>query len=595
MNSLRTRTKVICTIGPSVASPEKILELIDAGMNVARINFSHGNYDDHKKVIDMLKKAREKRGVPLAIMLDTKGPEIRIGEISGGEIAVVTGDKLVLVEIPTTAKDEIQIVPEGILKDIDEDVSVLFDDGYITSKVIAKEKGRITVKILNSGKIKSRKGVNIPGAQIDLPALTPKDIEDIIFGCKEDVDIVAASFIRSADHIQEIKKLLIQHGKADVLVLAKIENSIGVKNFDSIVQASDGIMIARGDLGVELPLKQVPMLQKMMIRNCYKVAKPVVTATQMLESMIQCPRPTRAEVSDVANAIYDSSSAVMLSGETAMGQYPIATVKMMKEIIEESEKQFDYSEFFYRDSKSSFNDISQSIALATVKTAYNSNAKAIFTYTNSGQIVRMLSRFRPKMPIIALTSNPKVYHQMALFWGANPVKPCPCSNNEEAFKIMTEYALKQKLCKYGDIVVIASGNPFGIKGTTNMMIVESIGDVLVRGYSSEGPVVHGKIAIIHTPEKKKESDVKERIVVISRFDKSYIPLLKYALGIVMHNTPDDKQSEKEAQEFARSLNLPLLIRADGALDFLKEDRSVTLDPQQGLVYKSRVGKGPEDL
>jgi pyruvate kinase len=585
---MHRRTKIICTMGPAVDSLEKILELIDAGMNVARLNFSHGTHETHLRTIGFVKQAREMRGLPIAIMLDTKGPEIRVGKIKDGAAALEMGQELFLVgeEIEGTS-ERIQIMPELVLDGINVGDQVLFDDGYIISEVVRKSQEGVYVKILNPGMIKTNKGVNIPGVAIDLPAMTEKDVADIIFGCKNDIDCIAASFIRSADHILEIKKLLVEQGKGDTLILAKIENRLGVDNFDSIIQVADGIMIARGDLGVELPLKEVPILQKMMIRKCYQASKPVVTATQMLESMIKNPRPTRAEVSDVANAIFDSTSAVMLSGESAMGAYPIEAVKMMKSIVEETEKEFNYREFFYVNTRSNYNDVSTSIALATVKTAYSLNAKAIFTYTNSGQIVRLLSRFRPKMPILAVTSNAKVYYQMALNWGVIAVKPTPCSNVREAFSIMSDFATEKKLVKYGDLVILTSGDPFGIRGTTNMMIVDSIGDVLVRASPGEGNVVHGRVAIVLSPHEKKRAQTKDRIVVIPRCDDSYLPLLSHAIGVILHNHPEDIKSERNAMQIAKSLGLPIVVRADAALNFLEDGQLVTLDPQTGRIYRGK--------
>ena len=334
-------------MGPAVEGIEKILQLIDAGMNVARINFSHGTHEQHAKVIHNLKKAREMRKIPLAIMLDTKGPEIRIGMIKGGQMQVTAGQLLALVKEEKEGDGAgVQVTPPTAIDQLTLGDRILFDDGYITSFVKEITKEGVIVEIQNSGILKNQKGVNIPDVDVNLPAMTPQDIADISFGCGADIDLIAASFIRSSDHVLEIKQLLIDQKKSDILVFAKIENRLGVKNFDSIIQVADGIMIARGDLGVELPLQEVPKLQKMMIRKCYQASKPVVTATQMLESMIKNPRPTRAEVSDVANAIYDSTSAVMLSGETAIGAYPIETVQTMHNIIDEAERDFDYREFF---------------------------------------------------------------------------------------------------------------------------------------------------------------------------------------------------------------------------------------------------------
>jgi pyruvate kinase len=591
---MHNRTKIICTIGPAVASYEKILALIDAGMNVARLNFSHGTYADHLQSIKFLKKAREEKKIPLAIMLDTKGPEIRLGMVKDEQFSVAAGQRLLLVKEETLGNEKkVQVTPPLVVDTLEVGMRVLIDDGYLITRVVEKKKEGIVIEFENPGLMKSQKGVTIPGVDIALPAMTEQDVKDITFGCEHDIDIIAASFIRSADHVIEIKNLLAKQKKPDIIVIAKIENSIGVHNFDGIIQAADGIMVARGDLGVELPLKEVPRLQKMMIRKCYQAAKPVITATQMLESMIKNPRPTRAEVSDVANAIYDSTSAVMLSGETAIGQYPIETVQMMQSIVEEAEKDFDYREFFNRTARTDYNDVSNSVALASVKTAYSAQAKGIFCFTNSGFTSRLVSRFRPEMPIVVLTPNRKIYNQMALNWGIIPVDPATAKNVQDAINIASCFALKKGIVRYGDLVVVTAGAPFGVSGTTNMMLVESIGDVLVRGRSRPGRRVHGKVTLLHASDEKRHAEIKDRIVVIARCDDSYLPLLKNALGIVLQNHPDDNDSEQYAQQAAKMLDIPILTRADGAMTLLTDGQIVTLDPHKGIVYKGSITNDDE--
>ena len=580
---MHRRTKIICTIGPAVSDEKSLEKLILAGMNVARINFSHGSHEEHKKTISILKAFRKSMGVPLAIMLDTKGPEIRVGVLPGDELRLKAGMRVRLVK-SDPKEGEIPIGPAHVVDELEVGMTVLFDDGYITSKVV--EKGAV-VEIENDGILKSRKGVNVPHGAITLPAVTEKDITDIHFGCQEDVDIVAASFVRSPDHILEIKKLLTDAGHPEMVVLAKIENAEGVKNFDSILQVADGVMVARGDLGVELPLNKVPSLQKMMIQHCYHSSKPVVIATQMLESMIHNPRPTRAEVSDVANAIYDSTSAVMLSGETAVGKYPIETVKMMRSIVEEAEKDFDYQAFFAQDSRGSYYDVSSSVALAVVKTAYSSKAKAIFAFSNSGSTARAIARFRPEFPILTMTPNEKNFHQMAINWGVVPMM-AHVDNVADGFQELSCYALKKKLALYGDLVVVSCGSPFGISGTTNTMIVENIGDVLVRGLASKGERVYGKVAMILSSDLNNAYRARGRIVVLSTCNDSFLPLLGHATAIVLQNHPDDKASEKSAKAAAKSFNIPLLARADHALTILKEGQLITIDPVKGLIFKGAL-------
>ena len=472
---MATRTKIVCTMGPAVAGYDQILALIDAGMSVARLNFSHGTQEEHRVVIENLKQARTEKEVPLAIMLDTKGPEIRVGKMLGDAVALQAGQELLLVadEIEGDAKS-IHVAPASVLGSLHVKMTVLFDDGCIVATVVKKTQDGPIIQIQNDGILRTHKGVNIPGANIVLPAMTEQDVKDIIFGCEQDVDVIAGSFIRSAEHVHEIKKLLAQQKKSNIFVIAKIENALGVQNFESILAAADGIMVARGDLGVELPLREVPRLQKMMIRRCYQAFKPVVTATQMLDSMIKNPRPTRAEVSDVANAIYDATSCAMLSGETAMGKYPIESLEMMRSIIEETEKDFPYRDFFERDGRLESKEVSVSVALSAVKTAYTSGAKAIFAFTNSGFTARIISRFRPQMPIVALTNDLKVYHQLAFSWGVMPIYPTACKNVQDAFAVAARFALEQGIVKPGDLVVVTAGAPFGVSGTTNMMIVDRI-------------------------------------------------------------------------------------------------------------------------
>lgn len=470
-----THTKIICTIGPSVASVEMILELMKAGMNVARLNFSHGTHAEHGKVIELLKEARKIAGKPLAIMLDTKGPEIRLGKVQKGGVELHPGQKVWLVKekIEGTA-EALPIVPAYVLDSIQVGTRILIDNGYIASNVIEKNDKGVLIQIENHGHVSSSKGVNVPNVTLPLPALTETDQHDIQFGIEQDVDSIAASFVRSQETVLLIKKLLYEQKKSAIQVIAKIENSAGIENFDSILQVADGIMIARGDLGVEIPLSQVPRLQKMMIHKCYLAGKPVVTATQMLESMIHQPRPTRAEVSDVANAIYDSSSAVMLSGETAIGKYPLETVRIMKSVIIETEDDFNYGELFDQHARIPCTDVPSAVTLSSVKTANSLNARAIFTFTHSGMTARLISRLRPKMPIIALTPNPKTYQQLALNWGIIPVLATHSSTIDEAFQEASEFAKKAGLVKENDVVVLTTGTPFFMTGTTNTILVEYI-------------------------------------------------------------------------------------------------------------------------
>lgn len=563
--------------------------LVEEGMSVARLNFSHGTHPEHQLMIERLKETREQTGAPLAIMVDTKGPEIRIGKIKAGEINLPPGHRWQLLPETIEGDEEaVTIRPGNILDNLTVGTRLLFDNGYIAASVIEKNAKGVVVQIQNGGPISSNKGVNIPNVDVDLPVLTEQDIRDIRFVCTQDVDLIAASFVRSADQVLQIKKLLAAEGRPDILVIAKIENHQGIKNFDSIVQAADGIMIARGDLGVEISLSQVPRYQKMMIRKCCLNGKPSITATQMLESMINHPRPTRAETSDVANAIYDSTSCVMLSGETAVGRFPLEVVNVMRSIIKESESDFDFQTFFQHHAALTYNDVPSAVTLATVKTAYSSGASAIFAFTTTGSTSRLLSRLRPAMPIIAMTPNKKSYNQMALNWGIIPFF-CEGSNTiEEAFKQTSAFALEHGLVSYGDLVVVTAGSTFGITGTTNMMIVENIGDVLIRGHGGIGDSIYGNVKLIHSPDEVEPYQARNAIIVLSECDERYIPHIRESLGIVLENSIDDAESEEFLLKKAEELKKPMISRADAAMRVLKEGALVTLEPSKALVYKGVI-------
>jgi pyruvate kinase len=575
-------------MGPSVNTEEKIIEMIAAGMNVARINFSHGSYEEHKATIDKLKSARKKAGAPLAILLDTKGPEIRVGVVKDDNIEVREKQRIKLVEKETKDPNEIPIFPFSVLETVSPGMRILFDDGFIISEVIEKKKDFVVIEIKNNGRIKSRKGVNIPDAYLNLPPITEKDIEDIKFGCKEDIDMIAASFIRSGDHLLSIKQLLRQEGYSNIPVIAKIENKEGVENFDHIVQVADGIMVARGDLAVEVDLSTVPYLQKMMIKKSYQRFKPVVTATQMLDSMTNNPRPTRAEVSDVANAIYDSTSLVMLSGETAVGKYPIETIRQMKSIIKQAEEHIDYKDFFKHQngSKDNYHDVSSTVAIAAVEASYSANAKAIFVVTSSGYTARHLSRLRPKVPIVAFTKDEKNYHQLSFIWGVVPFYNKECSSADQALELLMKFALEKKIVDFGDIIVFTAGVPFGKKGSTNMLRVENVGSILVRGCKGSGKKVKGEVVLIISADSVKPEDVKGKIIVIPCCNKKYIPHMQQALGIILQNISGDDTSEKHAIEISKIFDIPLIVRADNAMSLLSDKQEVVLDPQKALVYKS---------
>lgn len=475
-----TRTKIVCTMGPAVSSYEKIVALLQAGMNVARLNFSHGSQEEHRKVIENLKRARKELRCPLSIMLDMKGPKIRVQTIGGREMSLTQGQIVRLSQ----AKEDIGLHPSEALSVLRSGMSVLFDDGYIVGKVLTADAKGATVEIQNNGLLKNGKGIHIPGATIPLPAMSEEDMRDLKFGCQEGIDWVAASFVRSAEHVRSMKDFLAKQGHPHLPLISKIESTEGIQNFDGILAASDGIMVARGDLGVEVDLALVPPLQKMMIRKCYQAGKPVITATQMLESMISHPRPTRAEVSDVANAIYDGSSAVMLSAETAIGTYPVETVSFMRHIAEKAEADVDYRRFLEESSILDRLHIAGSVSFASVRTAYSANAKAIFCLGDSEEIIHLACRFKPAIPLIAVASNEKQYHQLGAIWGVVPVL---CIDPQKAISTALHFALNQNMIRKEDVIVLALKWPPQHKGVMNTMIVDVAERIIAHAPEWQAP------------------------------------------------------------------------------------------------------------
>lgn len=579
------RTKIVCTLGPATASYEKIKQLATAGMNVARLNFSHGTTEQKLLLINHIKKVREELQIPLGILLDTKGPEIRLGDIP--DLEVFEGMKIRLVKKVEKEKD-IPIVPAFVLDQFQVNMEVLFDDGYVVGKVSSVGEGFVEVEIQNAGVIKRQKGVNLPGQTFNLPDMTEQDIKDIEFGCDQGVEMIAASFINHARQVLAIKDLLERKGKSHIMVIAKIESREGVKNFDEILEVSDGIMVARGDLGVELFVGLVPPLQKKMIRACNLRSKIVITATQMLESMIHCPTPTRAEASDVANAIYDATSAVMLSGETAAGKYPVETVKMMDKIVCEAEKDFDYINYFQNDKTVELQNIPTAMARAAVHTSYSTYASAIIACSRGGHTVRRLSRFRPRALIIVITPSDVTYHQTSVMWGTCAYME-QSSDPVEGFKQISCFALQKGWVNYGDIVVLTNGKPYGVSFTTNTLMVQSIGDVLVKGSPMPAadviqPVL-GEIAFLLTHVEGEGESLDEKIVVAARIDEKDLLKMEKAKGVILQNHPIDKQSVVHLEALYKSHKVPYIYYADGATFLLAKGQKVRLHPQTGLVFK----------
>ncbi|MCM1124613.1 MAG: pyruvate kinase [Eubacterium sp.] len=469
------KTKIVCTLGPATDNEEVLRQMIAEGMNVARCNFSHGTYEEHKKRMDMVKKLRKEADQPIAILLDTKGPEVRVKNFKEGKVTLEEGQLFTLTseEVEGT-KDIVSVTYNRLYEDLEVGMRVLIDDGLIEMKVEKVDKSNIVCRVINGGVVSNHKGVNVPDVDLSMPYISDKDREDILFGIEQDVDFIAASFVQKKEDILQLRKLLEKNGGEDIRIIAKIENAQGVANIDDIIEASDGIMVARGDMGVEIPYEEVPVIQKKIIKKVYRTGKQVITATQMLESMIKNPRPTRAETTDVANAVYDGTSAVMLSGETAAGAYPVEAVKTMVRIAERTEQDVDYQKRFFQDEKNTEPDITDAICHATCTTALDLNAKAIVTVTKSGQSARMISRHRPKSDIISCATTEKVCRQLSLAWGVTPIL---IKEEKEVFHLFDkaiQAAEKMNLLDKGDLAVITSGLPIGISGTTNMMKVQIV-------------------------------------------------------------------------------------------------------------------------
>ena len=455
------KTKIICTMGPNTNDRAMMKRLAEEGMNIARFNFSHGSHEEQKGRMDLLKSVREAIGKPIAILLDTKGPEIRTGVLKDGKkVMLEAGEMFTLTteEIEGDAK-KVSITYDGLAEDVEPGKRILIDDGLIELEVKNINGNEITCKVLNGGELGERKGVNVPNVPVRLPALTKKDREDIIFGVEQGIDFIAASFVRSAEGILEIRALLKECGAPHTPIIAKIENAEGIKNIDEIIHCADGIMVARGDLGVEIPAEKVPYLQKMLIKKCNDNYKPVITATQMLDSMIRNPRPTRAEVTDVANAVYDGTDAVMLSGETAQGKYPVEALQMMVHIIENTEKHLDYDVLLEKAQEHRKKGISSAIGYSSVATAMNLSAKCIITPSVTGATARVVSKFKPKADIIGVTPCEETLRKMQIYWGVTPVKSIEYNTTEDICNDAIDLVTAKRLVEPGDIVVMTAGIP----------------------------------------------------------------------------------------------------------------------------------------
>ena len=475
------KTKVVCTMGPNTNDRELLKKLIENGMDVARFNFSHGDYEEQKSRMDLLKELRQELNTNTAILLDTKGPEIRTGVLKGGKrIMLKAGEQFTLTtEEIEGDESKVSITYEGLVQDVDAGRVILIDDGLIELKVVGKSEKEIFCEVINGGELGERKGVNVPNVAVRLPAITEKDKDDIRFGVEQGIDFIAASFVRNAECVLEIKAYLKELGAPYVPIIAKVENAEGIKNIDEIIRAADGVMVARGDLGVEIPAEEVPYLQKMIIQKCNMNFKTVITATQMLDSMMRNPRPTRAEVTDVANAVYDGTDAVMLSGETAQGKYPLEALQMMVHIIQNTEQHLDYEGMLEKTGGHLKSGVSSAIGYSSVLAASNLNAKCIITPSVSGATARVVSNLRPRQVILGVTPNERTLRRMSIYWGVKPIKSQAFNTTDDICDGAIELAKVKQFVETGEIVVITAGIPSpNVKkersATSNMMRIATV-------------------------------------------------------------------------------------------------------------------------
>ena len=581
------KTKIVCTMGPATDNEKVMRDLMIAGMDVARLNFSHGSYEEALGRIEMIRKVREELDLPVAILLDTKGPEIRIKKFKNDKIELKPGEKFTLCMNDVEGDEtQVSITYPALTKDIKSGTKLLIDDGLIELEALSVQSDKIICEVKNGGVISNSKSINIPNVSINMPYLSEKDVSDIIFGIEQDVDFIAASFVRTAQDILDVRAVLEKNGGRNIQIIAKIENAEGVENIDDILRLSDGIMVARGDMGVEIALEDLPVIQKELIKKTYRCGKKVITATQMLDSMIRNPRPTRAETTDVANAIYDGTSAIMLSGETAIGKYPVETVRTMATIAERTEKDIDYikrSENYRLDMHM---NVTNALSHATCTTAHDLNASAIIALTYSGGTATMVSKFRPLCPIIAPTISKKVRRQLNLSWGVVPIMSEKRDNTDALFEHAVDCALKANLVKDGDLVVITGGAPIGVSGTTNIMKVHLVGNILVSGTPVTNGCVTGTVCIARNGKELDDSFHEGDIAVINESTTEMIPLLKKAAGIIC----EAKGKNTHAAVVGMALDIPVITEAKNATSILKNGTSITLDATQGFVYGGAVKK-----
>ena len=580
------KTKIVCTIGPASESPEVLEQLVRNGMNVARLNFSHGSHEEHLEKIKTIKRLRRKLNVPLGLMLDTKGPEIRIGRFEEKEYFLKPDDTFTITTRDVIGnKDIVSVSYEGLPNDVEKGSIISVDDGLIQLEVMEIKDGTdIVCRVQNNGVISNNKGVNLPGRVTNLPAITPKDVDDIKFGIENGIDMIAASFIRKKEDIYDIRKVLEDHGGEDILILSKIESQEGVDNIDEIIEASDGIMVARGDLGVEIRTELIPLVQKEVIRKCNKAAKPVITATQMLDSMQRNPRPTRAETTDVANAIIDGTDCVMLSGETAAGKYPVEAVRTMRNICITTELSDVFEENIYQTEIDRKITTTNAISKSTCTIASQLNAKAIITCTSSGNTAKAVSKFRPKTNIIACTIDEKVARRLSVSWGVYPVIVEKAHETDELIERAIVGALKENYVQEGDLTVLTAGIPLGVSGTSNLIKVHVIGDIIANGTGVGNKSVSAKVVVGSTREELEEKFEDGDIIVAKYTDKDINEFMERSSGVISENGGLTSHTAVVSIHFG----IPAILGVKNVTNLLSDGDIITIDPLGGIIYKGEA-------
>ncbi|MTI96086.1 MAG: pyruvate kinase [Firmicutes bacterium] len=578
------RTKIVCTIGPASTELGVLKTMLQAGMNVARLNFSHGTHAEHKERIELVRRASDETGLPVAILLDTKGPEIRLGTFKNGKVQLVAGQKFTLTTRELEGdENRVSVNHADLPEDVEIGRTVLIDDGLVELVVEAVAGSDINCRVVNGGEVSNRKSVNLPGSKVSMPALSEQDIADILFGIEQGLDFIAASFVRDAGDILAIRRLLEEHD-SDIPIIAKIENRQGLDNLDSILKVADGLMVARGDLGVEIPPEEVPLAQKDMIRRCNLMAKPVITATQMLDSMIRNPRPTRAEASDVANAIFDGTDAIMLSGETAAGRYPVESVATMARLAIHTEQSLECERFLAIHKNGRQWTVTDSISFASRQTAQQLGASAIITSTQSGHTARMVSKYRPVAPVIAVTPKVEVMRRLLLTWGVMPLIGRATDNTDQMIYEAITTALRKELIKKGDLVVITAGVPVGVPGTTNLLKVHVVGDVVVRGQGIGSRPAFGPVIVAKNARELKEKAAPGKILVTHSTDREMVQHMEGIIAIIA----EEGGLTSHAAILGLELGIPVVSGAEGATGILGDGQVVSIDTGRGLVYRGQA-------